>query len=135
MSRRWLVHPGADGVRPVTGSVFKKGCFEPIRDCQGAVVALETGPLPHGRGSERDFLDAFLKVNRSWITGWKPVPHMLCHESTPCPKTPGMLCRESFLDTFDRGHTCLTKCSRRPGWPISSEVGESNPAAIRLPHG
>ncbi len=39
--------------------MFEPGCFEPSRDRKGAIVALGTGPLPHGRGSEKDIVDTF----------------------------------------------------------------------------
>ena len=35
----------------------KKGFFELSRDRQGAVSCGKVRPLPHGRGSEKDFLN------------------------------------------------------------------------------
>ncbi len=45
--------------RQLSQRVFRERHNEPSRDCQGAVFARETAPLPNGRGSERDFLDTF----------------------------------------------------------------------------
>ncbi len=39
----------------------RKTCFEPSRDCQGAVFALDTGPLPYGRDYERVSLNTLQK--------------------------------------------------------------------------